>query len=347
MQKLIRIKDAGICIENGKARYNLYNAKGGLYALKGCVLPSRSRSMEFYVLRSELPEDADLPGVRAAETGAPHLRSDTGTDSLLFPVGRTERLVPLPAADVYKSTMEELASVFTENTKPDEIVRHCEDVIEKSFALDYADLYLCNRAFASFDFSTARHSFSVYCLFCDVLFYIRKQDKTEHFYELFKRKGLAVNFSSGQIRKYALGALLHDIGKIRIPVAVLDKPGALTQEETALIRKHVVFGLEILDEIGEKSKEMRQMVGNHHPEYQVFPDEENSPLVQILSIVDIFDACRTVRPYKKALPFKDCIAILRQNQIKYHWNARLLDLIIEGTLKRFELRYAALNEAPA
>ena len=337
MQKLIRIRNTGICIENGKARYNLYNSEGGLYAVKGCVLPSRSRSMEFYVLQSELPDDADLTESRTAETTVPLCAPDSSG------IGR---LVPLPVIDVYKNVMDELTSVFSGNPEPDKIVRHCEDIIEKSFSLDYADLYLCNRAFGSFDSGTARHSFSVYCLFCDVLFNIRKQDKTEHFYELFKRKGLAVNFSSGQIRKYALGALLHDIGKIRIPVAVLDNPGALTQEETTLIQKHVVFGLEILDEIGEKSKEMRQMIGNHHPEYQVFPDEENSPLVQILSIVDIFDACRTVRPYKKALPFKDCIAILRQNQIKYHWNARLLDLIIEGTLKRFELRYAALNEAP-
>ncbi len=115
------------------------------------------------------------------------------------------RLVPLPVIDVYKNVMDELTSVFSGNPEPDKIVRYCEDIIEKSFSLDYADLYLCNRAFGSFDSGTARHSFSVYCLFCDVLFYIRKQEKTDLFYNLFKRKGSAVNFSSGQIRKYAMG----------------------------------------------------------------------------------------------------------------------------------------------
>lgn len=343
MQKLIRIKDAGICIENGKARYNLYNAKGGLYAVKGCVLPSRSRSMEFYVLRSELPEDADLPEIQTAQSvGLPSdLSSDA--DSLLLSTG----IVPLPVVDVYKSAMDELTSVFNGNPGPDQIVRCCTDVVEKSFALDYADLYLCNRAFTSFDSITARHSFSVYCLFCDTLFYIRKQEKSAHFFDLFKRKGLVVNFSSGQIRKYALGALLHDIGKIRIPISVLEKPGVLTPEEAALVRKHVLFGLEILDEIGEKSKEMRQMIANHHPAYPVFPDEENSPLVQILSIVDIFDACRSVRPYKKALSFGECVDILRRNQEQYGWDFRLLDMIVEGVLKRFEIRYESLDNAPA
>lgn len=257
------------------------------------------------------------------------------------------RLVPLPVVDVYKNVMDELTSVFSGNPEPDKIVRHCEDIIEKSFSLDYADLYLCNRAFGSFDSGTARHSFSVYCLFCDVLFYIRKQEKTDLFYNLFKRKGSAVNFSSGQIRKYAMGALLHDIGKIRIPVSVLDKPGSLTPEEAAPVRRHVGFGLEILDEIGEKSKEMRQMVGNHHPEYPFFPDEENSPLVQILTIVDIFDACRMVRPYKRALSFNECIAVLNQFREKYRWDSRLTETVIEGTLKKFELRYASLNDAPA
>lgn len=346
MQKLIRIRDAGICIENGRARYNLYNAEGGLYAVKGCVLPSKSRSMEFYVLRSDLPEDVEaLPEVQTTSSFTPFGRVDCESDSCSdLP---EERPVSLPVIDDYKDVMGGLTSVFTEDARPDEIIRQCEDVIEKSFALDYADLYLCNRAFASFGSSTAKHSFSVYCLFCDILFYIRKQEKTEYFFNLFKRKGAVVNFSSGQIRKYALGALLHDIGKIKIPASILDKPEALTPEETALIRKHVVFGLEILDEIGENSKEMRQMIANHHPAYPVFPDEENSPLVQILSIVDIFDACRTARPYKKALPFNDCISILRQNQIKYHWDFRLLDSIIEGTLKKFELRYSTINEAPA
>lgn len=343
MQRLIRIKEAGICIENGRARYNLYNAKGGLYAVKGCVLPSRSRSMEFYVLRSELPEDADLPESQTAQAVGLSSEFSSGADALFLRTGA----ISLPAADVYKAAMDELTSIFNGNPSPDEIIRNCTDVVEKSFALDYADLYLCNRAFSSFDSGTARHSFSVYCLFCDTLFYIRKQEKTDYFFDLFKRKGLSVNFSSGQIRKYALGALLHDIGKIRIPVSVLEKPGVLNAEESALVRKHVLFGLEILNEIGENSKEMRQMIANHHPAYPVFPDEENSPLVQILSIVDIFDACRTTRSYKKALPFEECIGILRRDQEQYHWDARLMNMVIEGTLKKFELRYEALNNAPA
>lgn len=101
------------------------------------------------------------------------------------------------------------------------------------------------------------------------------------------------------------------------------------------------------EDIIEKSKEMRQMVGNHHPEYPFFPDEENSPPVQILTIVDIFDACRMVRPYKRALSFNECIAILNQFREKYRWDSRLTETVIDGTLKKFEFRYASLNDAPA
>lgn len=345
MQKLIHIREPEICIENGKARYNLYNSKGGLYAVKGCVLPSRWRSMDFYVPQSELPEEvlkSQLPKAKAM-TSDSEPADDIKDENERRLTQKVAELVNPEVVEAYERAMDDLISAFHPDSPPEQIVTQCEDAIEQSFALDYADLYLCNRAFASFDSCTARHSFSVYCLFCDVLFSIRKQKKSEHFFELFKQKNYSVNFASDAIKKYALGALLHDIGKIRIPESVLNKPGALTTQEFALIQKHVAFGLGILGEIGESSREMRQMIANHHPAYPVFPGEENSPLVQILSIVDMFDACRTVRPYKKALSVDECIEILQQNLEKFYWDEWLLDIIIENTIKRFEMRYAALE----
>ncbi len=101
------------------------------------------------------------------------------------------------------------------------------------------------------------------------------------------------------------GFLLHDIGKVAIPDAILYKPGALTDEERALMARHPVIGAEIVREIDSLS-EAAKVVRSHHERWDGtgYPDGlagEEIPLpARIFAVADVFDALSTDRPYRPA-----------------------------------------------
>lgn len=115
-----------------------------------------------------------------------------------------------------------------------------------------------------------------------------------------------------------LGAVVHDIGKTRIPLAVLDKLGKLSDEEFTLIKKHPVFSREILEGRKEVPREAIDIAVHHH-EYldgSGYPDglngEQIGPLVRLITICDIFSALVEKRSYKESLTPRQAYAILRE-----------------------------------
>ena len=102
-----------------------------------------------------------------------------------------------------------------------------------------------------------------------------------------------------------LGACLHDIGKVAIPEALLRKPGALTEEERAIMRTHPEVGARILADI-DTWADVRLIVRHHHERFSGggYPDGlryAHIPLgARIVSVVDAFDVMRTGRPYQAA-----------------------------------------------
>ena len=101
------------------------------------------------------------------------------------------------------------------------------------------------------------------------------------------------------------GAFLHDVGKIGIPDAVLLKAGRLTPSEYALMQQHTVIGDNLCSEL-RLLEDVRPIVRHHHerPDGTGYPDrlkgEDIPPLARILSVVDVYDALTTDRPYKAA-----------------------------------------------
>jgi putative two-component system response regulator len=101
------------------------------------------------------------------------------------------------------------------------------------------------------------------------------------------------------------GACLHDIGKVSIPEALLRKPGALTDEERAIMRTHPEVGAGILADI-DTWEDVRLIVRHHHEHFSGggYPDGlryAEIPLgARIVSVVDAFDVMRTGRPYQAA-----------------------------------------------
>ena len=118
------------------------------------------------------------------------------------------------------------------------------------------------------------------------------------------------------IRRLIKGAFLHDVGKIGIEDDILHKPGRLTTDEFKLMKKHVAYGIDIVNK-AEWIKEAVDVVGYHHEKYD--GSGYNSgieggtvPIIaRIFAIVDVFDALGSRRPYKKPLSYDETMEIIR------------------------------------
>jgi HD-GYP domain-containing protein (c-di-GMP phosphodiesterase class II) len=114
-----------------------------------------------------------------------------------------------------------------------------------------------------------------------------------------------------------MGLLLHDIGKLAIPLEVLKKPGRLTEEEWQLVRTHPRAGLELLNS-DEWSPLVRNIVLRHHERWDGsgYPDgksgEEIHEMARIASVADVYDAVTSARPYSTARPPCEGVRVIQQ-----------------------------------
>lgn len=148
-------------------------------------------------------------------------------------------------------------------------------------------------------------------------------------------------FHLGQAVGYELvddlinAALVHDIGKIAIPDAILNKPGKLTDEEYTIIKKHPDMGYKILD-ASNMFKDIKYIIKHHHERYDAkgYPDGlggEDIPLgARILAIADVFDALTSSRAYRKAMPIEEAMEIILKGSGS-HFDADLVK-VFEGII---------------
>jgi putative nucleotidyltransferase with HDIG domain len=129
--------------------------------------------------------------------------------------------------------------------------------------------------------------------------------------------GLSLGLAKPDIERLYTAAMFHDIGKAKIPLSLLDKPGHLDARERALIETHPGIGYEVLKENAAISPEILDAVLHHH-EYldgSGYPDAlcggSISDLVRILTISDIFSALIEHRPYRPTMPREQAYEIIR------------------------------------
>jgi putative nucleotidyltransferase with HDIG domain len=134
--------------------------------------------------------------------------------------------------------------------------------------------------------------------------------------------GLSLGLAKADIERLYSAAMFHDIGKARIPLAVLDKPGRLDPDERALIETHPAAGYDVLKGNPGISAEILDAVRHHH-EYldgSGYPDalcaENITDIVRILTISDIFAALIEHRHYKPAMPREQAYDIIKSMQGK-------------------------------
>lgn len=129
---------------------------------------------------------------------------------------------------------------------------------------------------------------------------------------LAKQQGL----SQKQIYEIGVAGLLHDIGKTRIPLEILNKPAKLTDDEFSVMKQHPVFGYRMIKDRNDFNNEICMAVLQHHEKmnskgYPVgFPRDNITQYARILSVTDIYDALVTERPYKSAFSQRDAVEMI-------------------------------------
>jgi putative nucleotidyltransferase with HDIG domain len=119
-----------------------------------------------------------------------------------------------------------------------------------------------------------------------------------------------LELTAEQKRNLEFGALLHDVGKIAIPKEIINKPGKLDEHEWTIIKTHTVEGQKLLDTVGGFMRDVGLIVRSHHERWDGdgYPDKlvgDQIPLEsRIISCCDTWNAMRTDRSYREALPFE-------------------------------------------
>jgi putative nucleotidyltransferase with HDIG domain len=130
--------------------------------------------------------------------------------------------------------------------------------------------------------------------------------------------GEALRLPADVLRELALGALLHDIGKLSVPDAVLKKPSGLTDEEFDQIKKHPGAGLRLLQALGGFSAEVHALVHEHHERLdgsgypQGLRGDELALPTRILAVCDVYDALTSDRVYRGAWRTDAAMRLLRE-----------------------------------
>ena len=146
---------------------------------------------------------------------------------------------------------------------------------------------------------------------------------------------LGAGLSPEDIDAIALAAIMHDVGKIAIPDAILNKPGRLTAEEFEIMKSHTVQGAALLDRIPQlhqhASYRYAADIARHHHERwdgRGYPDglrgDEISLWAQVVSLADVYDALSCKRVYKDAFPRARVLEMIRDGECGV-FNPRLLD----------------------
>ena len=150
--------------------------------------------------------------------------------------------------------------------------------------------------------------------------------------------GLSLGMSRADVERLYSAAMFHDIGKARIPLAILDKPGRLDDRERALIETHPAAGYDVLTGTTGITPEILDAVRHHH-EYldgSGYPDglcaDSIADIVRILTISDIFAALIEARTYKPTMPRATAYEILMG--MKGKLEGPLVEAFREVALKR-------------
>jgi putative nucleotidyltransferase with HDIG domain len=155
-----------------------------------------------------------------------------------------------------------------------------------------------------------------------------------------------LHLPKAEVNTIYLGGLLHDIGKIGVDDAVLNKPGPLTPEEFDKIKQHPQLGYDILCGVRQLDR-ILPIVLHHHEAWDGsgYPhglkSDETPLLARVTAVADAFDAMSSDRPYRRGMPDEKLDAIFREGAGR-QWDPMVIDAFFDV---RDEVRQAARDAA--
>ncbi|MDI9571091.1 MAG: HD-GYP domain-containing protein [Pseudomonadota bacterium] len=204
----------------------------------------------------------------------------------------------------------------------DQAKRGISEIVNLILRDDHAAYYLIN--INTHDFYTYTHSVNVGILGVTLA------------------KAIFQNTSTHDIHALGVGFFLHDLGKVRVDQAIINKPAKLTEEEMREIRRHPAHGFKILLETRQLTEESRLVVLQHHERYDGsgYPrglrKDEIHIYARLCSLADVYDALTSERPYKKSMTSFEALKLMREEML-FHFQTELFE--------KFVLMFRAPNHA--
>jgi putative nucleotidyltransferase with HDIG domain len=156
---------------------------------------------------------------------------------------------------------------------------------------------------------------------------VSTEEHTRRVALLAARVAEELKLSAGARRHLAVGGLLHDIGKLSVPLEILQKPASLTDEEFAAIKRHPGDGRRLLEELGGFPEAVRGLVSDHHERLdgsgypRGLDASQMSIETRILAVVDVYDALVSDRVYRAAWTPERAFGLLEEESHAYDQTA--------------------------
>jgi putative two-component system response regulator len=151
--------------------------------------------------------------------------------------------------------------------------------------------------------------------------------------QLAAQLGKHLNLDAEAVKALRRAGYLHDIGKIAVPDAVLLKPGRLDEDEWRIMRAHVEIGVKICAPL-RTLRPALPIIRHHHERSNGtgYPDalagDQIPLLARVFQVVDVFDALTNDRPYRKALPVEEALAVQREETSRGWWDRNVFEAFV-------------------
>jgi putative nucleotidyltransferase with HDIG domain len=161
--------------------------------------------------------------------------------------------------------------------------------------------------------------------------------------------GKWMRLSSAELSLLTLAGLLHDVGKMSISDEILLKPGALTEEEYEEIKRHTVYGYEMLKDASGLNPRVALVALQHHERVMGtgYPlrlkNDQLDQLSRIVAVADTFHAMTSMRPYQKAKPFHEAVENLRDSAF-YGLDPHIVHVLLENIFTHLVGRTVVLSD---
>jgi HD-GYP domain-containing protein (c-di-GMP phosphodiesterase class II) len=151
--------------------------------------------------------------------------------------------------------------------------------------------------------------------------------------------GRWLNLTEPEIATLSLAATLHDVGKVKVPIEILNKPGKLSSDEFALIKKHTIYGYELLKDTIGLNPRIPLVALQHHERndgngYPLGLKQEKVDFFsKIVAVADIFHAMSSKRPYHNPIPFYEIVSQMRKG-IFGELDPNIVSVFLDNIVKR-------------